>query len=436
MKKIYNLLLFALVLGLASCTGEVEDIFDKTSAKRVTEAIENDNKILQSAENGWVLSFYADPSNTTGFGGYNTYLKFNNDMTVTAGSELSQAINKSDSLITTHYDIHQSQGIILSFDEYNPYIQVFSDPVNKFNIGSAGTGLKGDLEFQIISISKDKVILKGKKTGIELQMVPATSSVENWADDINAILSVERSMISNKKFGVYMVDEADTLLFVKSGYRMFSYTDSKGDVTNIPFIITEKGIEFKEPFKINEKYTIEGFKYEAGADEYVATNNENIKIFKIITPLYETLYEGTWYFSGDLMSENAYKFFSSVVPGSAAIGEEIRYFAFEADGNGNLVLYFSSGNDGGYYGGGFAFEFSKISNNQIKLTYNSKYDTGDASWYLSNVPAYGNIVSLLNGTFDLETDNLDNPSYIMMSRNDAPAYNFKIVPKAVYFPLK
>ncbi len=431
MKKIYNLLLFALVLGLASCTGEVEDIFDKTSAKRVTEAIENDNKILQSAENGWVLSFYADPSNTTGFGGYNTYLKFNNDMTVTTGSELSQAINKSDSLITTHYNIHQSQGIILSFDEYNPYIQVFSDPVNKFNIGSAGTGLEGDLEFQIISISKDKVILKGKKTGIELQMVPAARPVENWADEIDAIFTVEEEMLSNKKYGVYVEDTPDTLLFARSEYRMFSYTDSKGDVTNIPFIITEKGIEFKEPFKINEKYTIEGFKYEAEKDTYVATNNEKIKIFKIVPPLYETLYEGTWYFSGDLMSETAYQYFSSILPGTAAIGEDIRYFALEADGKGNLVFYFNSGG----YGGGLAFKFDVISNNQVKLTYNSSNNSGDANWYLTNVPAYKNIVTILNGTFDLEADNLNSPSYILMSRNDAPTYNFKIVPRTVTYPL-
>ena len=97
MKRIsYILLSFAALLLTASCTNEVDDLFEKSSAQRIQEAITTDQQILESASNGWVAHYYAD----TRYGGYNLYLKFKDDQ-VTIGNELF-----GDSLQTSHYNPH------------------------------------------------------------------------------------------------------------------------------------------------------------------------------------------------------------------------------------------------------------------------------------------------------------------------------------------
>ncbi len=70
-------LLFALatVLTISSCVSDVDDVFDKPSSQRITEAIAADKAILVNQPNGWVLKIYGDLD----FGGYNLLLKFNDD---------------------------------------------------------------------------------------------------------------------------------------------------------------------------------------------------------------------------------------------------------------------------------------------------------------------------------------------------------------------
>ena len=85
MKKIVSILMLC-TLGLVytSCTNEVEDLFDKSASERYTEAARQSNEILQSAPNGWLMYYYGSVS----YGGYNLWLKFNRDNTVTKWSRV------------------------------------------------------------------------------------------------------------------------------------------------------------------------------------------------------------------------------------------------------------------------------------------------------------------------------------------------------------
>ena len=68
MKKIYNLLFLLLsVMAFASCTSEIDEFFDKSSAQRVNEAMSEYKNILTSAENGWLMKYY--PKANTTYGG-------------------------------------------------------------------------------------------------------------------------------------------------------------------------------------------------------------------------------------------------------------------------------------------------------------------------------------------------------------------------------
>ena len=97
MKKIYYIL-FLLLAGFCfnSCVSEEEDLFDKSAAERMNEALTKYKAILQDDPQGWVMEFY--PSDRS-MGGYTYTAKFDNgkvDMT----SELSLNSSSGDMFFT------------------------------------------------------------------------------------------------------------------------------------------------------------------------------------------------------------------------------------------------------------------------------------------------------------------------------------------------
>ena len=76
MKKIYYIL-FLLLAGFCfnSCVSEEEDLFDKSAAERMNEALTKYKAILQDDPQGWVMEFY--PSDRS-MGGYTYTAKFDN----------------------------------------------------------------------------------------------------------------------------------------------------------------------------------------------------------------------------------------------------------------------------------------------------------------------------------------------------------------------
>ena len=73
MKKILNILLIlALSVIYTSCSNEVDDVFDKSSALRMQEALKNYKAVLTAPANGWLMEYYGN----TDYGGYNMFVKF------------------------------------------------------------------------------------------------------------------------------------------------------------------------------------------------------------------------------------------------------------------------------------------------------------------------------------------------------------------------
>ena len=128
MRKLYNIIIaIVAIVSLASCTGEVDDIFDRSSADRMTEAIATDRQMLVDAPNGWLMQYFCE--NT--YGGYNVFVKFNDDNTATVANEVFELGSRE----TSHYKLEQSMGVVLSFDEYNELFHFFSAPANPNGIG-------------------------------------------------------------------------------------------------------------------------------------------------------------------------------------------------------------------------------------------------------------------------------------------------------------
>ena len=163
MKKIYYIL-FLLLAGFCfnSCVSEEEDLFDKSAAERMNEALTKYKAILQDDPQGWVMEFY--PSDRS-MGGYTYTAKFDNgkvDMT----SELSLNSSSGDkwpagTVVTSYYRVISEQSALLTFDTYNLLFHFFSEPRGSSDVD----GYASDYEFVFMEVSEDRIVLKGKKYG-------------------------------------------------------------------------------------------------------------------------------------------------------------------------------------------------------------------------------------------------------------------------------
>ena len=302
MKKIYNIL-FALlaVLSLASCSNDVDEVFDKSSAERANEALAEYKTVLCSAENGWLMKYY--PKTNTKYGGYSILAKFDDKGNVTA---MSDAIG-SDVEATSHYKLEQSAGIVLSFDDYNKVIHYFSDPVNPDGIGDKGKGMEGDLEFRVLSASTDSVVMIGKKRSAKIVLTPLDANA-NWATTIDHLETLEEEM----NFPQYSCEVGDAKYKALTSYRTitFTRTDAEENSVSVPFIVTDKGIEFYEAITLNG-VTITGFDYVGGDNCEFDGIGGNVKMYGVVPPLTTQLLNNRWFFSFSNMGSYSQQYWNA-----------------------------------------------------------------------------------------------------------------------------
>lgn len=288
MKKIYNILFTLIaVLSFTSCSNDIDEVFDKPSAERVNDAIAEYKTVLTSAENGWLMKYY--PKANTKYGGYNLLLKFGTDGNVTAMSDALGADTKA----TSHYKLEQSASIVLSFDEYNKVIHFFSDPANPDGIGDNGKGMEGDLEFRVLTATADSVVMLGKKRGTKIVMTPMAKDAD-WTEIINHIDDLEQEM----QFPKYTCEVNDVKYVATTSYRTITFTSSNAEdgSTTIPYIVTDKGIEFYKPITLNG-ISIKGFNYKGGDNYEFESTDAAVKMLGVVPPISEQVISGDWFFS-------------------------------------------------------------------------------------------------------------------------------------------
>lgn len=288
MKKIYNILFTLIaVLSFTSCSNDIDEVFDKPSAERVNDAIAEYKTVLTSAENGWLMKYY--PKANTKYGGYNLLLKFGTDGNVTAMSDALGADTKA----TSHYKLEQSASIVLSFDEYNKVIHFFSDPANPAGIGNNGKGMEGDLEFRVLTATADSVVMLGKKRGTKIVMTPMAKDAD-WTETISQIDGLEQEM----QFPKYTCEVNDAKYVATTSYRTITFTSSNAEdgSTTIPYIVTDKGIEFYKPITLNG-ISIKGFNYKGGDNYEFESTDAAVKMLGVVPPISEQVISGDWFFS-------------------------------------------------------------------------------------------------------------------------------------------
>lgn len=402
MRKLYKILI-ALVaaVSLASCTGEVDDIFDRSSADRMSEALATDRQLLVDAPNGWLMQYFCEDT----YGGYNVFVKFNADNTATVANEVFETGNRA----TSHFKLEQSMGVVLSFDEYNELFHFFSAPANPNGIGDDGIGMRGDFEFRVISATADRFELEGKKHGARITMTRLADGVD-WDDYITRVRQTEQTLQTRS---YNLVSGQQDTLRLTSNYRAFTYHDAQTDQdVVVPYVITPGGI------RLNHTITLSGVAVDSlslGSDN-AWTANGGITLQPIVPALADQLFDTNtyWSFIQGRMSQLASQYFQRAEQASEGEDEEVMFMALGVNPNApNLgwSFFFRSGN----YIGTITLQATRIDDTHISLL-PTGYDNNGQYYFQAGYNYVAN--GILRGTFELSSDNPANPTYIRLTHTD------------------
>lgn len=420
MKRLINLFIIVSLALFASCTSEVDDIFDDSSANRMDARLKANQEVLIGAKNGWLMEYYPAPG--MAYGGFNVLVSFDADSKVTVAADISAA---EDTAVST-YRLKDSSGPVLTFDTYNSIFHFFSDPKNGAGIGSTGKGMEGDYEFLIMEATPEKVVLRGKRTGNKIVMTPLKEELQ-WSDIIIDIQDVD-NLLTGEDF-TFTVDgvRGTANLF----YHMFTF--SYGEVEQkAPFRVIPGGIEFFQPLEIGSKKIT---RMTATADDRelvtfvdVANGMTAVEIFR---PLNKLLASGSWHFAYSALGTYAKQRWDLAKVGLEAEGEEL-YIA-SLDGGTSFAFGCVPFGTTTLYKGALGLNCELIGEDQIKMAFKGTA-SGDGAYYYQRVPGFAGLLTPLFGQFALTGNAVKNSTMIQLQDMAKPSNVYILYKQPVYWP--
>lgn len=273
MKRIYSLIILALSSSLLfSCLKSQEDLFEESSAIRIQKLIRSYKDTLGSAQKGWILQYYPTPERS--YGGFDYWLKFDNDQMVSVYTNLS--INTYGLVYTSLYDIISEQGPLLTFNTYNDLMHYFTTPTSRNY-----QAYQSDYEFVIQGYKDGIFTLKGKKYGNTMYLIRLDDDTE--PEDYLDAVARNSSMLLAGDFKCKSDNSMD--MYFESGaeisFRYFEGQDTT--VVTESFALTDKG------FDLYKEVDIKGHKmrrFETDYDEgsYVCRDNGEEIRFEYVHP--------------------------------------------------------------------------------------------------------------------------------------------------------
>ena len=316
--EVVSYLLFCLLFILSSCLREEENLFPESAALRLNHAIENTKKTLISPKhnNGWIMEYF--PTNNQE--GYTFLMKFDNNSFATIAAK-----NKYTPVYTTDkgaFDVIGDNGPVLTFNTYNKVFHLFSDPKDPLGSSSLnGIGLGGDYEFVIMDVTNDLITLKGKKRGTHVLMRPVKQG-QDWQGYFDLLDKMDVSLFNLKlpvtftlknKHGddPYYLTNGSTHIFTA---KTQSQIDAKEQGENIPFIITDYGLRFAQPFIIGTD-TVQAFRLGDDKSKLVCMDeNVHAEITgEELSSLFLNSYSALWAFELSALSDRVASIYNRIV---------------------------------------------------------------------------------------------------------------------------
>ena len=434
MKKIFFYIMFAVAgLSLQSCLHDDDEIFNKSAAERINEAVANAKEVLTSSQEGWVMHYYA--GREYAYGGLNLAMKFTDGKV----QMYNQTAKKSDgsymSAVST-YKITRDQGPVLAFDTYNDLLHVYGDPA-----GSGPTDVDGweaDYEFVIMNISEDQntITLQGKKFNNTIVLERLTRPVAEYFDAASKMAE----SLTNTGILAYTVGDKKAKFYPGSSEYSVKYVDDKGEVASlsVPYTSTDKGVLFNEPIELFGD-TLKGInaKDTATVNDVLTANtivasNDDSKTFSLSKDLSDIFQAGNWYLALSNMGEVAGPGLQSFIDGCKdSEGEDLSY-CYIGTYKGNYGFYFLSG--GRYYGVA-TFAVDAPINEPDVITF-------DFNGYVNNATYYALFCNFEDAykpfltTFKLSPDDVNNPTVMTLTDQNNAKNVIKLVKDPVLYPGK
>ena len=309
MKKIFGILLCASVLlPLSSCFKQEDDIWEQSSAQRTEAKVNEYYELLTSAENGWVMEYFANESEK----GYPIIVKFDAHKNVLMAANNAVSSGGAYKEQNGNYEIISDQGPVLTFNVNNSLLHTFADP------SSDGIGHNGDYEFVIYEGDSEHFKMKGKKHGLEVYLykMPADQDWETYYDKIvenqNALFSSKISQLKLAAGGLnYTISVSDgVMVFLPEG------GDPATDAVSDPFVVRLDGtVHLCMPFEgRNYDLALQNFKLaEDGTLKCVDEGQEGTISYGTLLELFKV---STWRVDRSALDgtfKDAYERFATVI---------------------------------------------------------------------------------------------------------------------------
>lgn len=436
MKKIFFYIMFAVAgLSLQSCLHDDDEIFDKSAAERINEAVANAKEVLTSSQEGWVMHYYVGQEYA--YGGLNLAMKFT-DGKVQMYNETAQNSDGSYKSVVSTYKITRDQGPVLAFDTYNDLLHVYGDPA-----GSGPTDVDGweaDYEFVIMNISEDQntITLKGKKFNNTIVLERLNRPVAEYFD---AATKMAESL-TNAGILAYTVGDKKAKFYPGSSEYSVKYVDDKGEVASVsvPFTSTDKGVLFNEPIELFGD-TLKGINAKdtatvndvLTANTIVASNDES-KTFSLSNDLNDIFQKGNWYLALSNMGEVAGPGLQSFIDGCKESEGEVVNTCYIGTYEDDYGFYFLSGQFKGM--AKFAVDASISESDVITFDFNGYDSTFGFSngTYYANYCNFGDAYTPFLSTFKLSADDVNNPTVMTLTDQKNAKNVIKLVKEPVLVP--
>lgn len=235
--KLKNIFAFSVaafsLLALSSCLKDQEDVFERGSADRMSDYLEEVRSTLKAPKYGWKMAYYPGAD----YAATNFTLIFEDQYVTAAHESAPDAAERSTYKLTT------DDGAVLSFDTYNVLLHAYATPDSK-KYQARG----GDFEFEIIGLAKDQVTLRGKRSRNLCILRPLDKPGKDFLKAVNEM---------NLSFDIAAVSATITngLVegFLDAGKRRMSIGRagaSDDEMMTIRYIMQEDGIRLYSPTTI------------------------------------------------------------------------------------------------------------------------------------------------------------------------------------------
>jgi len=417
------IILFSISIVYTTCTFEEPDLFDKSAAERLMLAKERYRNALIASPNGWVMDYFP----TIEQKGYTFLVKFNENTSAVfaAKNELTRNAYATDTCV---FEMIGDNGPVLTFNLAGGntsvsnvgIFHIFANPEDGYY--GQGVGYGGDYEFMTIDETPEKILLKGKKRGvyIELRRMKEGKNWEEYFKDLDDL----NNWMFNKKIPRTLLTVNDSIYTLDNGYSHVFIKIPKGgdpitESEEIPFIVTDKGIRFPKKFDINNK-KIQTFHLSDDKNSLVCVDegvNARITGIESVVDCFNNSIderEMRWALKDDVntMSPAVRSVYNRVVESFNSKKLTIGQISYLYSSRFNSYAVYISTTTGVFGNLGMDKQSTSIG---VNFEYKAALDNNGRTFY-SSYDGIADLITLMSGSFKIETTfSLLNPSTVKLT---------------------